>query len=235
MLLRCVRDGTQLRYSQAASLSKGALPARPVKRVMTGSARESEDAKNCAPASAVPRRSAQKRPIPKTAKPPSIEFKTTAAGHFPEAVIFIGIQGSGKSTFYRQRFAKTHTYINLDMLRTRAKEDALVRQCLVAKRSFVVDNTNPLASDRAGYIALARAVGLRVKAYFFDTTLQSAIRRNKQRQGKQRIPVPAIVATLRKLQQPAVAEGFDAIYTVNIVDDSAEPAFLVAERIAAEI
>ena len=36
-----------------------------------------------------------------------------------QAVIFIGIQGSGKTTFYRDRFFNTHFRINLDMLKTR--------------------------------------------------------------------------------------------------------------------
>ena len=36
-----------------------------------------------------------------------------------EAVIFVGIQGSGKSSYYKERFFRTHFRINLDMLRTR--------------------------------------------------------------------------------------------------------------------
>ena len=33
-----------------------------------------------------------------------------------EAVIFTGIQASGKSTFFKERFFDTHVRINLDML-----------------------------------------------------------------------------------------------------------------------
>jgi predicted kinase len=43
-----------------------------------------------------------------------------------EAVILIGIQGSGKSTFCRERFFNTHIRINLDMLKTRHRERYLV-------------------------------------------------------------------------------------------------------------
>ena len=39
-----------------------------------------------------------------------------------EAVILIGIQGAGKSTFYKDRFFNTHVRINLDMLKTRHRE-----------------------------------------------------------------------------------------------------------------
>ena len=40
----------------------------------------------------------------------------------PEAAVFCGIQGSGKTTFYRARFAATHARINLDELKTRHRE-----------------------------------------------------------------------------------------------------------------
>ena len=33
-----------------------------------------------------------------------------------EAVIFIGIQGTGKSSFYREQFFHTHVRINSDLL-----------------------------------------------------------------------------------------------------------------------
>jgi predicted kinase len=33
-----------------------------------------------------------------------------------EAVIFIGLQAAGKSTFYLRRFFRTHVRINMDML-----------------------------------------------------------------------------------------------------------------------
>ena len=39
-----------------------------------------------------------------------------------KAIIFIGLQASGKSTFYRQRLAKDYVHINLDTLHTRNKE-----------------------------------------------------------------------------------------------------------------
>ena len=143
-----------------------------------------------------------------------------------EAVIFVGVQGSGKSTFYRERFFETHVRISLDMLRTRHREQLLLAACLAGKQAFVIDNTNPLPADRARYISPTREAGFRVVAYFFETNLRDAIRRNSQRVGKQKIPVPAIAGTLRKLQPPALEEGFDAIYTVTI---SNEGSFVINE------
>lgn len=47
-----------------------------------------------------------------------------------EAVIFIGLQASGKSTFYQERFFNTHVRINLDMLKTRNREKQSLQVCL---------------------------------------------------------------------------------------------------------
>jgi predicted kinase len=131
-----------------------------------------------------------------------------------EAVIFIGIQGSGKSTFFRERFFDTHVRINLDMLRTRRREELLIAACIEAGQSFVIDNTNPLPSDRARYIEPGRAAGFRAVAYFFE-----AMQRNNLRAGKQRIPAPAVAAAFKKLVPPSTEEGFKEIYTVKVVAD----------------
>jgi predicted kinase len=136
-----------------------------------------------------------------------------------EAVIFIGIQGSGKSTFFRERFFDTHVRINLDMLRTRRREELLVAACLEGGQSFVIDNTNPLPSDRARYIEPARAAGFRAVAYYFETSLQEAMQRNNLRAGKQKIPAPAVAAAFKKLVPPSTEEGFNEIYTVKVVAD----------------
>jgi predicted kinase len=141
-----------------------------------------------------------------------------------EAVIFVGVQGSGKTSFYRQRFFDSHIRISLDMLKTRQREQVLLAACLQARQSFVIDNTNPLPADRARYIEPARAAGFRVVAYFFETSLRDAIRRNNQRESKQKIPIPGVAGTFRKIQAPKMEEGYDQIFTVRI---SAENNFLV--------
>jgi predicted kinase len=133
-----------------------------------------------------------------------------------EAVVFIGVQGAGKSTFYRERFSDTHLRINLDMLKTRRREQLILEACLAAQQSFVVDNTNPLASDRARYVLPARAAGFRVIAYFFETSLAEALRRNNLRVSKQKIPASAVAGTFKKIQQPTLEEGFDEIHSVTL-------------------
>jgi predicted kinase len=141
-----------------------------------------------------------------------------------EAVILVGAQGAGKTTFYRDRFFNTHVRINLDMLKTRGREKILVEACLAAGQPFVVDNTNVLAAERARYIERARASGFRVVGYFFPAEIRDLLRRNSQRSGKQKIPVGGVIGTVKRLQPPSRAEGFDELFRVRV---AAEGEFLV--------
>jgi predicted kinase len=134
-----------------------------------------------------------------------------------EAVILMGVQGAGKTTFCSERFADTHVRISLDVLRTRNREQKLFLECLTEKRPFVVDNTNPSARDRARYIGAAKDAGFRVVGYFLKTDLRDAITRNKQREGRQKVPVPAVVSTFKKMEQPTFEEGFDELFGVEVV------------------
>ena len=135
-----------------------------------------------------------------------------------EMVIFIGAQASGKSTFYRERFQDTHLRVNLDMLRTRRRESLLVSACLKASQSFVVDNTNPMRSDRSRYFALARDFSVTVAGFYFQSSIQSCIARNEGRAGAAKAPAHAIAATVKKLELPALDEGFDQLNFVRFAD-----------------
>ncbi len=132
------------------------------------------------------------------------------------AVIFIGIQGSGKTTFYRERFFDTHVRISLDVLRTRHREAVLLQACILAQQPFVVDNTNVLAAERAVYIEAAKRAGFRVTGYYFATSVRAAIARNQQREGKQAIPVKGLLGTYKRLQPPRREEGFDELFEARI-------------------
>ncbi len=137
-----------------------------------------------------------------------------------EAIIFTGIQATGKSTFYKQYFSDTHIRINLDMLKTRHREDILLKACLQAKQSFVVDNTNPTIETRQKYIKLAKTAGFQIIGYYFQSKIKAAIQRNKTRTGKACIPEKGIQATYAKLQIPQFSEGFDTLYYVKIGPDN---------------
>src|SRR5581483_10407647 len=96
-----------------------------------------------------------------------------------EAVIFCGIQASGKTTFYRERFFDTHVRISLDLVRTRRREDLLIAACLAGRQPFVVDNTNATVADRARYIEPARSAGFAVVGYYFANDRRAAFDRNR--------------------------------------------------------
>ncbi|MBF6613005.1 MAG: AAA family ATPase [Chloroflexi bacterium] len=133
-----------------------------------------------------------------------------------QAVIFVGIQGSGKSSFYKERFFNTHLRINLDMLKTRHREELLLKAYIEMQQSFVVDNTNPTIQERARYIEPARAARFRIIGYYFQSSVQEAIRRNNLRSGRERIPPQAIGGTAKRLQLPTLSEGFDELYYVTM-------------------
>jgi len=137
----------------------------------------------------------------------------------PECVIFVGLPGSGKTTFYQQYFAATHRQLSNDLLpRTRRGITRLLPQLEAALRAgqpAVVDNTNPSAADRAPFIALARSLGVPVRAVFFDTTARACVARNARRAGAAKDPNVAIFAAATRIQRPAWAEGFDRILTVS--------------------
>jgi predicted kinase len=138
-----------------------------------------------------------------------------------EAVILIGIQGSGKSTFTRERFFDTHVRINLDMLRTRQREKLLFEACLESGTSFVADDTNVTRAERAAWIEPAKARGYRVLGYFFRSRVNEALDRNQRRPPSRRVPEEAIKATSGRLELPKLAEGFDQLFfVVSHHDDS---------------
>lgn len=131
------------------------------------------------------------------------------------AIIFIGIQASGKSTFYQNHF-KAFVHINLDELHTRNKENLLLNECVENGTSFVVDNTNPTRADRAKYILAAKEHGYIVKGYYFRSSISESVERNSHREGKARVPDRAIAATHSKLELPEYDEGFDELYYMHM-------------------
>jgi len=137
-----------------------------------------------------------------------------------EAVVFTGIQGAGKTTFYKERFFETHIRISLDMLKTRHRESVLLNACIAAKQKFVVDNTNPAASDRSRYIVPAKQAGFTTIGYYFAVDLAASKERNLKRSDKAAIPLPGLLGTHKRLQIPTWEEGFDQLYYVRIDPDS---------------
>lgn len=131
-----------------------------------------------------------------------------------EAVLFCGIQATGKSSFYKENFFNTHVRISLDLLKTRNRESHFMDLCIDTEQKFVVDNTNPTKIDRAKYIFKIKNAQYKLIGYYFQSKIEEALVRNSEREGKQRIPDIGIRATHHKLELPSLDEGFDELYYV---------------------
>ena len=136
----------------------------------------------------------------------------------PELILFVGMQGAGKSTYYRAHLAATHVHVSKDLMPSAHNRDAkqrdMIVKALAAGRSVAVDNTNPTPAVRAPLIELGKAHGARVVAYYFEVPVKTAVARNRLREGKARVPDVAIFVTAKKIVPPTFAEGFDEVRAI---------------------
>lgn len=132
------------------------------------------------------------------------------------AIIFIGIPASGKSTYFIDHYYETHIRVNLDMLKNRRREDIMVKACLQAKQSFVVDNTNFTRGLREKYFTLVKEFGLnefKITAVYFEPDLERSLNWNRSRD--RHVPDYVIKSMLSQLEPPTLNGGFDNIIVVQ--------------------
>jgi len=143
-----------------------------------------------------------------------------------ELVVFVGLQASGKSTFFRERFAATHEHVSKDRFpnnKNRSRRQAqLIEAALSAGSPVVVDNTNPTLEDRRAIVELGREHGTRIVGYYFESEVRLCVERNRRREGKARVPDVAIFATAKRLVPPSYSEGFDELFRVRMAGDAFE-------------
>lgn len=144
------------------------------------------------------------------------------------AIIFVGIQASGKSTFYRERLKPLgYAHISMDLLHNRRREQRLLDLNISSGESIVIDNTNPTREDRQRYVPKLKAAGYRVECYYFQSRVKDCILRNEERGMK--VPSHAIAATSNKLEMPSRVEGFDDILFVRIAPDGFDVSTFIEE------
>jgi predicted kinase len=135
-----------------------------------------------------------------------------------EAILLIGLQGAGKSSFYKKRYFGTHVRISLDLLRTRHRQQLFLDACLTSQQRFVVDNTNLTFKERSKYIALALAASYSIVGYYFESKIEQCLSRNAGRTEAEQVPAEAIYSSAKKLELPTRDEGFHELFYVRLQD-----------------
>lgn len=140
----------------------------------------------------------------------------------PTLYILVGVPGSGKTTYAKQRFPGI-VRIGSDDLRKKLFGTALtlrghrqvhrILQRLAAARlrsgkDVVIDCMNVTRTSRRVYFQLCPK-GCRVEAIYLETPLLQMIRNNRAR--TRQIPVIGIVWNRLRLRRPSYREGFDRI------------------------
>ena len=133
-----------------------------------------------------------------------------------EAVIFIGLQASGKSSFYKEKFFNSHVRVSMDLLNTRNREKKLLKFCMDTEAKLVVDNTNPLKADRTKYISLLKEAGYKLIGYYFSSSIKDCLERNSKRIENEVVPEKGVLATYSKMELPSLDEGYDQLFFVSL-------------------
>ncbi|MEV1289484.1 ATP-binding protein [Micromonospora sp. NPDC049679] len=136
-----------------------------------------------------------------------------------ELAVLIGLQASGKTTFCQGVLAVDHVVVSKDAFpnaRDRQRRQMqLVKAALEAGACVVVDNTNPSPQEWQPLIEMARASDAATVGYCFPPDLRAALGRNAAREGRARVPDVGLFATVKRLQRPQPADGFDRLYEVR--------------------
>jgi hypothetical protein len=106
-----------------------------------------------------------------------------------EVALFVGVQGSGKTSFSFSAF----------------------RRC--------AENTLPKIASRFSGARANSPSQERASAYWFDVPLADALARNAVREGERRIPDNVFESTHARLQPPQLDEGFERIWKVRVLVD----------------
>lgn len=135
-----------------------------------------------------------------------------------EAILFIGIQASGKSTFYKMNFFNSHLRISNDLLKTKNREKLLLEYCINTQMPCVIDNTNLTKEVRLKYLERFKQAQYKVTGYYFRTDIKQSLQWNKNRKGKEYIPEVGILGAYKKIEIPSYEEGFNKLFYVNVID-----------------
>ncbi|MFI9251062.1 AAA family ATPase [Streptomyces sp. NPDC053069] len=137
-----------------------------------------------------------------------------------DVAVLVGLQASGKSTFYTQCLSDRYALVSKDLFPRGARNKQLrqlrlLAEHLAAERAVAVDNTNPSPQEWAPLVEAAHTHGATVTAYWFPPDVAGSLRRNAGRGGRERVPDVGVLATLKRLRKPSQADGFDEVREVR--------------------
>lgn len=141
-------------------------------------------------------------------------------------VLLVGIPGSGKSTYLERRGLRAVSTDEIRMLLFDNEEEqryqqwvfSLLRHVVRARlssgvpRTFV-DATNLTPHDRKPLLAIASELNYPTFALYFDTPLETCMKRNQARGRK--VPEDVMLRMAQKLRPPTPAEGFERVDRVS--------------------
>ena len=149
------------------------------------------------------------------------DFIRHEADGCPILILMMGIPASGKSTFVA-RHLQNFSRINLDNLRTREREDAMLHALFISEEDIVVDNTNVSPEEREKYFQLADQNGYMTVGIFMESILKDCLKRNAQREGDARIPDIGVEDRAKNLVPPTSDEPFDYLFLARMKDGDFE-------------
>uniref|UniRef100_A0A6A7G2M0 Bifunctional polynucleotide phosphatase/kinase-like n=1 Tax=Hirondellea gigas TaxID=1518452 RepID=A0A6A7G2M0_9CRUS len=138
-----------------------------------------------------------------------------------EVILCCGFPASGKSTFSRRHLIPAgYVWVNRDTLKTPARCLKAVKETLSNGGKAVVDNTNPDRKSREPYILAAKAAGVPIRCFWFQTSREIASHlnfcREKQTNGAvRRIPEVGFNVFKKRFSPPQRAEGFSEVVKID--------------------
>lgn len=130
-------------------------------------------------------------------------------------IIFTGTPGSGKSVYYKKKFlypSQGKSRYAADPLQGRKTYRIL--PCLWSTDGYRQHQCD--AGRKEKVYTMGPIVQVRITGYFFQSSLKTALERNRQRTGKERIKDIGVIAKYRQLQAPSYQEGYDELHEATI-------------------